>query len=183
MLIFVENRFMKQVLLALLLIAAGDAFSQSHVYNIDSLQKEQKAFEKYGLHQYWLVLIRPGETDFTDDIKKKVMESHFANMKVLSEKGVLKLAGPMGKNDLGWSGIFVFDCLYNDLDHYLSGDEAINSGYFKVEYAPWYAEPTSSLKLADFNKPDEAKDEAKTEEKDEIQTTEVKSKTKMRKKN
>ena len=123
------------------------AYCQQERYNKDSLDLEKKAFQKHGLHQYWLVLIKPGEQNIDADVRKKIMESHFANMKVLADKGVLKMAGPMGKNELGWSGIFIFDCPQNDLDEYLSGDDAINTGYFATEIAPWYAEPSSNLSL------------------------------------
>ncbi len=108
--------------------------------------KDKKPGEK--IEKYWFVLLKTGpKQDFDSAAKAKLFEGHMANMGRLYEEGILKVAGPFGKNDLSWRGIFIFDCKTKDeANQYVSTDPAIAAGLFAVDIVPWYSEPVGSFK-------------------------------------
>ena len=63
--------------------------------------------------QFWLVLLKTGPQDkvITDSAQRaKIFAGHFSNMERLYKEGILKVAGPFGKNDFTWRGLFILDC-------------------------------------------------------------------------
>ena len=65
----------------------------------------------------------------------------------LHQEGVLKVAGPFGKNDLQWRGLFIYDCpTLEDAKRHVATDPAVASGIFEVDIVPWFTEPSGSFK-------------------------------------
>jgi uncharacterized protein YciI len=133
---------MKKILVFLLslIVFAAAAFSQK-----DSTGK--KIEEK--IKQFWLVMIKTGPKDkeITDSTERsKIFAGHFANMGRLHKEGVLKVAGPFGKNDFTWRGLFILDCkTKEEAENYVKTDPAVSAGVFVVDIVPWFAEPSGSL--------------------------------------
>jgi uncharacterized protein YciI len=64
--------------------------------------------DEYGMRGYVMVLLKTGPTRVPDGPERDEMfRGHFANMKRLSDQGLLVLAGPFDGVD-GWRGMFVF---------------------------------------------------------------------------
>lgn len=105
--------------------------------------------EKEKIAQYWLVVLKTGPKDkeITDTTeRKKIFAGHFANMERLYKEGILKAAGPFGKNDFTWRGLFVLDCkTKEEAEQYLQTDPSIASGVFITDLVPWYSEPVGSF--------------------------------------
>lgn len=79
--------------------------------------------------------------------RNKIFSGHFANMKRLHEEGILKAAGPFGKNDFTWRGLFVLDCkTKEDAENFVKTDPSVASGVFITDIVPWYSEATGSFK-------------------------------------
>ena len=79
--------------------------------------------------------------------RNKIFVGHFANMKRLHEEGILKAAGPFGKNDFTWRGLFVLDCkTKEDAENFVKTDPCVASGVFIIDIVPWYSEATGSFK-------------------------------------
>ena len=101
------------------------------------------------IKQFWLVMIKTGPKDkeITDSTERsKLFAGHFSNMTRLHKEGVLKIAGPFGKNDFTWRGLFIFDCkTKEEAENYVKTDPAITAGVFVVDIVPWFAEPSGSL--------------------------------------
>jgi uncharacterized protein len=101
------------------------------------------------IKQFWLVMIKTGPKDkeITDSTERsKIFAGHFSNMTRLHKEGVLKIAGPFGKNDFTWRGLFVLDCkTKEEAENYVNTDPAVAAGVFVVDIVPWYAEPSGSL--------------------------------------
>jgi uncharacterized protein len=135
---------MKKVILSiciLLLVAfLQPAFSQK-----DSTAK--KPAEK--IKQFWLVVLKTGPQDkvITDSAaRSKLFTGHFSNMQRLHEEGILKAAGPFGKNELTWRGLFILDCkTKEEAVNYVKTDPAVAAGVFVVDIVPWYSEPSGSF--------------------------------------
>ena len=127
------------------LILAFFAISQVSFCQKDSSGK--KPAEK--IKQFWLVVLKTGPTDkeITDSVaRSKIFAGHFANMERLYNEGILKAAGPFGKNDFTWRGLFILDCkTREDAENYVKTDPAVAAGVFIVDIAPWYSMPTGSF--------------------------------------
>ena len=98
--------------------------------------------------QYWFVMIKTGpKQDFDSLAKAKLFAGHMENINRLYYDGVLKVAGPFGKNDLKWRGIFILDCATKEeAERFAMTDPAVAAGLFAVDIVPWYGEPSGSFK-------------------------------------
>ncbi len=99
------------------------------------------------IRQYWFVLLKTGSKTETDSIARgKLFAGHMANIEKLYYDGILKVAGPFGKNDKEWRGLFVFDCsTREEVENYVKTDPAIAAGLLAVEITPWYTAPIGSF--------------------------------------
>ena len=108
--------------------------------------------------QYWFVLLKAGPNKNLDSATMgKIFEGHMANMNKLYKDGILKVAGPFGKNDFEWRGIFIFDCkTKEEAEKIAASDPGVATGLFAVDIIPWYCEPTGSFK---HGKPEKSTDD------------------------
>lgn len=99
------------------------------------------------IDKYWFVLIKTGpKTDFDSIALAGLFKGHMANMSRLHQDGILKVAGPFGKNDFTWRGIFILDCATKEeAEKYVATDPAVAAGLFAVDIVPWYSEASGSL--------------------------------------
>jgi len=72
---------------------------------------------------------------------------HMANMDRLTREGKLIVAGPMGKNDRAYRGIFILDVPYDEAPGILQTDPAIHSGLLDYEVYKWYGSAALPLYL------------------------------------
>ncbi len=101
------------------------------------------------IKQFWLVVLKTGPKDkeITDTTeRKKIFTGHFTNMERLYNEGILKAAGPFGKNDLTWRGLFILDCkTKEDAEAYVKTDPSVAAGVFITDIVPWFSEPSGSF--------------------------------------
>jgi len=99
------------------------------------------------IERYWFVLIKTGpKNDFDSTAKAKLFEGHMANINRLYYDGILKVAGPFGKNDFTWRGIFIFDCkTKEEAEKIVLSDPAVAAGLFAVDIVPWFGAPIGSF--------------------------------------
>lgn len=102
-----------------------------------------------GIEKYWLVILKTGPKDSLikdTAIRNSIFSGHMSNMGRLHHEGVLKAAGPFGKNDFTWRGLFILDCkTKEEAEKYLTTDPAIAAGIFITDIVPWYSEPSGSF--------------------------------------
>lgn len=122
------------------MLIGSSAYSQK-----DSITKKPE--EK--IKQFWLVILKTGPMDkkITDTAEKnKIFAGHFANMQRLHSEGILKAAGPFGKNDFTWRGLFILDCkTKEEAEEYVNTDPSVTAGVFIVDIVPWFSEPSGSF--------------------------------------
>lgn len=128
--------------LAAFLLIQGMVFSQQKTV------PESKPNPADQIKQYWFVLIKTGPNTDADSASKAILfEKHMANITKLYNDGILKAAGPFGKNDNQWRGLFVFDCATREeAEKFVQTDPAVAAGLFTVEITPWYTAPVGSFK-------------------------------------
>jgi len=121
------------------------------VLNISSYCKKDTASKKAGpdIKQFWLVVLKTGPKDkeITDSTERsKIFAGHFSNMEKLHKESILKVAGPFGKNDFTWRGLFILDCkTKEEAEEFLKTDPTVKAGVFIYDLVPWYGEPSGSF--------------------------------------
>jgi uncharacterized protein YciI len=117
------------------------------------LMKKERLEDK--IEQYFFVLLKTGpKQDFDSTQKQLLFKGHMDNINKLYYDGILKVAGPFGKNDLAWRGIFIFDCkTKEEAENYVKTDPAVAAGLFAVDIVPWYSSPIGSFKPGKPKKP------------------------------
>ena len=125
------------------------AFSLLTVSGIASAQdtKEKTKKPAFKVDQYWFVMIKTGpKTDFDSTTRAGLFAGHMSNMGRLHKEGILKVAGPFGKNEFTWRGIFILDCkTKEEAEKYVATDPAVAAGLFAVDIVPWFSEPSGSF--------------------------------------
>ncbi|HJS52802.1 MAG TPA: YciI family protein [Pyrinomonadaceae bacterium] len=137
---------MKYVLL--LCVALGvtlSAFAQPPAAknnpNYDAELAKRLGANDMGLRNYVLAILKtgPNDTAIQGDERSKVFRGHFENMTRLSNEGKLAVAGPFGKNDKSFRGLFIFAVpTVEEAKLLTETDPAVKAGILVVEYVPWF---------------------------------------------
>lgn len=96
--------------------------------------------DQYGMKPYVLVILKTGSAKIED--KEKVAElfrGHLNNINRLVEENKLIVAGPLGKNDNAYRGIFILNVGSKDeAVQLVDTDPAVKEGLLAVELYDWY---------------------------------------------
>ncbi len=147
---FNKNRkTMKFILFLTLLITTNLTFGQSRTENdtlntnpnYDTELAGKLGGDDYGMKSYFLVILKIG-TNTTSD-KELIAESfrgHMNNINRLVEEGKLIVAGPLGKNENNYRGIFILDNIKSieEAKELLKTDLAIKNKLLDYEIFTWY---------------------------------------------
>ena len=109
--------------------------------NYDKTLSEKLDSDDYGMKSYFLVILKTGTNATTD--KELIAESfrgHMNNINRLVEESKLIVAGPLGKNDNKYRGIFILNNLktIEEAKELLQTDLAIKNGILDYEIFTWY---------------------------------------------
>jgi len=117
----------------------NDSLSENPNYDRDLAAK--LGADDYGMKSYIFVLLKTGQNKTTD--KQLISESfkgHMENIGRLVKNGQLIVAGPFGKNDSGFRGLFILNKVAT-IEHakeILQTDPAIKNGLLEPLYYSWY---------------------------------------------
>ncbi len=128
---------MKKIILLLLLLSAN-AFCQKPVY--DEALAKSLGGDSHGMKQYVLVILKDGSNTGIDAKQKgEIFRGHMDNIQRLANEGKLYLAGPFGKNDSNYRGIFIFNvATVDEAKALVETDPAIKNKVLAAEFFPWY---------------------------------------------
>ena len=140
---------MKYILTILLLVITNLTFGQTTSEkeslisnpNYDKTLAEKLGGDDYGMKSYFLVILKTGPNTTKD--KELIAESfrgHMNNINRLVEEGKLVVAGPLGKNENNYRGIFILNNLKSleEAKVVLLTDPAIKNGLLEYEIFTWY---------------------------------------------
>lgn len=134
---------MKRTVLALTLaltcIAASAAASNKAQFDAE-LAKKLGADER-GMKMYVLCILKTGpkDSEIKGDARKEIFAGHFANINKLASEGKLVVAGPFGKNDRSYRGLYIFNVgSVEEAEKLVVLDPAVKAGVFVHELTPWY---------------------------------------------
>lgn len=140
---------MKQLFLCITLLSLNSIFSQNTSQkdsvntnpNYDKALAEKLGADDYGMKSYFFVILKTGKNTTTDkELIAKSFKGHMDNMsKMLADKKLV-VAGPMGKNDLSYRGIFILSNVktIEETKELLQTDLAIKNGLLDFEIFNWY---------------------------------------------
>lgn len=141
---------MNYLLLLFTILFTHHLVGQTNLSDNDSLSSnpnyvkelaEKLGADDYGMKSYFLVILKSGANTSTD--KEFINESfsgHMVNINRLVEEGKLIMAGPLGKNEQNYRGIFILNNL-NSIEEataVLQTDPAIKNGLLDFEIYNWY---------------------------------------------
>lgn len=114
--------------------------SNEHKNTYDPELAAKYGADDYGMKSYTFVILRTGPNKTQDkDLLAELFRSHMENINKLAGEGKLIIAGPMGKNEMQYRGIFVLDTKdHQEAREMLKGDRAIAEGVFEADLFTWY---------------------------------------------
>lgn len=126
--------------LVLTLILILNITSAAQNPNYDSTLAKSLGSDDYGMKGYTLVLLKTGSNTTTDrDFINKCFTGHMNNINRLVELGKLIVAGPLGKNDKTYRGIFILNTTdLKEAEGMLQTDPAIKEKLLEAEVYNWY---------------------------------------------
>lgn len=132
----------KIVIISLLAIFSIAANAQSTNPKYDKALADSLGANENGMKQYVLVILKTGPQDknITDKpTRDSLFAGHFSNMGAMAKAGKLIVAGPIGKNDKTYRGIFILNVkTIEEALELTQTDPSIKAGIFDVELFPWY---------------------------------------------
>lgn len=109
--------------------------------NYDKTLADKLGGDAYGMKRYYLVIFKTGANTTTDkNFINSSFKGHMDNINKLVEEGKLIVAGPLGKNDKDYRGIFILNNL-KDMDEakeLLQADLAVKNGLLDYDIFNWY---------------------------------------------
>ncbi len=138
--------------ITMLLLACATFGQHETVY--DSTLARQLGADEYGMKSYYFVLLKTGNFKTEDKaVLDSLFRGHIQNIQKLADEGKLTVAGPFGKNDLKYRGLFILNTpSETEAEAMLQGDPAVTSGLFAVELVPWYGSAALPVYLETHNK-------------------------------
>lgn len=139
----------KYLLLSFLLFAAFGLKAQSKNMAYNKALADSMGADPYGMKNYVFVILRTGKTVIND---KKVSDSlfrgHLQNIGHLADEGKMVVAGPFGKNDKSYRGLFILNVkTKTEAAILLKTDPAIAAGLLEPELIEWYGSAALALYL------------------------------------
>lgn len=145
---------MKNLMLFLFCISlAVSAKAQKTNPNYDATLAKQYEADDYGMKTYVLVMLKTGtNTSATKLETDSLFAGHMANMGKLVKANQLIVAGPLGKNDKNYRGIFILNTKsLDEAKAILATDPAIKAKLLAADLFNWYG----SAALAEYLKADD----------------------------
>ena len=129
------------VLLASTAILAQEPAPKKEKPKFDAELAKRLGADKYGMKGYILAILKTGPKD--KDIKGKerseLFAGHLANINRLADDGKLVVAGPFGKNDISFRGLFILNVkTVEEAKKLTDTDPVIKAGILIVDLIPWF---------------------------------------------
>lgn len=130
------------------------ANAQTPNKNYDSVLAKKLKANDNGMKQYYLVILKTGTSGITDKATlDSLFRGHMKNIQKLAAENNLVVAGPIGKNDKTYRGIFVLNTASKEeAEKMVQTDPAVQAKVFDAEYYPWFASAALQETLGIHNK-------------------------------
>ncbi len=132
---------MRTLIIVMLFIAIGNSLcAQTENPSYDPELAKNFEADDYGMKSYMFVILKTGQVEVEDKaLRDSLFSGHMKNIGRLAEDGKLVLAGPLGKNENAYRGIFILNVkTKEEAANLLQTDPAISEGLLDVEIYSWY---------------------------------------------
>lgn len=132
---------MKQLILTIVLgMYSLCTVAQTENPNYDKALAEKLGGDDYGMKNYVFAILKTGPAKVEDkEERNRLFRGHMENINRLVENGKLVVAGPFGKNDKNYRGLFILNAAtVEEAKTLVYSDPAVKAGMFEVELIPWY---------------------------------------------
>lgn len=117
----------------------ADTLSPNLNYNRELAYK--LGADEYGMKNYFLVILKSGTNTTKDTVlRENSFRSHLDNIDKLVKEGKLVVAGPLGKNENNYRGIFILSNIktIDEANELLQTDLAIKNKLLDYDIYNWY---------------------------------------------
>jgi uncharacterized protein YciI len=106
----------------------------------DSTLARSMEADEYGMKSYILVILTTGTNNLEKGaVRDSIFSGHMNNIGRLAELGKLVIAGPLGKNERSYRGIFILNVKSKgEAMELLETDPAVHSKILNAELYEWY---------------------------------------------
>ncbi|MGB4960052.1 MAG: YciI family protein [Saprospiraceae bacterium] len=96
--------------------------------------------DQFGMKSYIFVILKTGHDTITDKKRRsELFRGHMQNIKRLADEGKLIVAGPFGKNEREYRGLFILDVkTIEEATKLVQTDPAVQAGIFDMDLIEWY---------------------------------------------
>lgn len=147
------------ILLTLLSFLTLTSFSQTVNATYDKGLADSLGSDEYGMKQYVLVILKTGTVTVTDkSVTDSLFAGHMQNINRLADLGKLVVAGPLGKNEKTYRGIFILNVkTIEEAKALLETDPAIKAKLLDSELYAWYGSAALPMYLNFHRKVEKSK--------------------------
>lgn len=132
---------MKKLLLSIAVLTGLALCSQAQEKpKYDEALAKKLSADQYGMKMYVLVILKTGSNTTTTKAQTdSLFNGHMSNMGKLTKENKLIVAGPLGKNDKQYRGIFILNTKsIDEAKTWLATDPAVNAKLLDAELFNWY---------------------------------------------
>ena len=106
----------------------------------DKMLADSLGSDENGMKSYVFVILKTGPVNIEDKAERaRLFKGHIENINLLAQKGLLVVAGPFGKNDIQYRGLFILNVkTVEEARSLCDTDPAVKAGIFEVVLIPWY---------------------------------------------
>lgn len=126
--------------LSLILVFVSANHGQTRNVYYDSTLAKRLGADDFGMKSYVFVILKTGSYNPQEkEIRDSLFAGHMKNINRLVEEKKLIVAGPFGKNDFKYRGLFILDV--KDIEEarsIVNTDPAVKANIFDVVLIPWY---------------------------------------------
>src|SRR5205085_12035047 len=129
-------------LLVLAFLCTGAVVMAAEKPSFDPELAKRLGADERGMKMYVLCILKTGPKDaeIKGEERDAIFAGHFANIGRLADEGKLAVAGPFGKNDKAYRGLYIFNvATIEEAQKLVVLDPAVKAGIFVPELTLWYA--------------------------------------------
>lgn len=130
----------KFIALAMLSFFALQIKAQTDNSTYDKALADSLGSDEFGMKMYVLAILKTGTVKIDDKtLLDSIFKGHMSNMGRLVTEKKLLVAGPLGKNENNYRGIFILNVsTVEEARKLVDTDPAIKSKLMDVDLYPWY---------------------------------------------
>lgn len=131
---------MKTLFTFLLLSLTINAMAQTKNPNYNAELAKTLGGDDYGMKKYIMVILKTGTNTTTEKtVRDSLFRGHLYNIGRLVELNKLIVAGPLGKNEKTYRGIFILNVTtFEEAIQLLETDPAVKEKLLEAELYEWY---------------------------------------------